>query len=565
MEIIIGILRIIGAVGLFIFGMKLMSDAIQRFAGKTMRDSVEKMVASTPRGILTGFLTTSLIQSSSAATVMIVSFCNAGIFKLRQAIALIMGANIGTTLTAWLFLVFGFSKIGVSGYLWPLLAIATPLLFVSSNKLKNTGSVVFGFCIMFLGLGQLKSIFQELDLDNNQEFLSYLQNFGSSGWLSIFLFIFIGTVFTVLVQSSTVAMGFTLAFCSSGLPLELGVALVLGENLGTTATANIAAIVANVHGKRAARAHTLFNLISIVWVLIFFNPMLLLVDKIISSSVYGSPLHSENTMAVAAALAFVHSFINILTTLICAGFTSKLAFLITKLTPSKTKKDEEFSLAYMQQGISNTHSLYVLEAIKQLNLYAVEISKQIQILSDLLLNPDPDNFQTLYNSLGENLESSKKLHAEITLFLQQIMQNDMSDSMSLKLKSMQKMMFEMEVVTHNIQSFASVLKNKNNEKVWFNSTIREYLKEIVQLLAKSNDLSMALLSKKTPSIQSLEIEKLEIEKERLFVSIKSIHISEMEEKSISIKSGVYFSELIFLSNTTANSLIEVSKSAIVIH
>jgi phosphate:Na+ symporter len=562
-DIFIDILKIIGIVGLFIFGMKIMSEGIQRLAGKAMRDSVERMVASTTRGILTGFFTTSLIQSSSAATVMIVSFVNAGIFKLRQAIALIMGANIGTTITAWLFLVFGFTKIGVSGYLWPLLAVATPMLFIGNNRVKNIGTVIFGFCIMFLGLGQLKLFFQALDLDNNREFLTYLQDLGSNGFWSILLFIFIGTVFTVLVQSSTVAMGFTLAFCSSGLPLELGAALVLGENLGTTATANIAALVANVHGKRAARAHTFFNLISIVWFLLFYTPILVLVDKVISATQFGSPLYSENTYAVAAALAFIHTFINIVTTLLCAGFTSKIAFFITKITPSKTKKDEEFSLAYMQQGISSTSTLYLFEAKKQLAQNAVEIRIQLEILSELLLNPDPDTFDSLFSKLNSHLIHTRKVHVEISTFLQKIAQNDLSDTMSHKLKALHKVIFEMESVAGNLQAFAKVVKSKNDEKVWFDSSVRENLKKIVALMRKANEVAYTSLSKENFIDSSHKIKELEEETTRIYKDIKANYIPKMESGEVSIKSGLFFSELIYLSHQTATSLIQISKSSAV--
>jgi phosphate:Na+ symporter len=562
MNIVYTILSIIGAVGLFIFGMKIMSEGIQRFAGKAMQSIVNKVASSTFKGILTGFLTTSLIQSSSAATVMIVSFANAGIFKLRQAISLIMGANIGTTVTAWLFLVFGFSKIGVSGYMWPLLAIATPLVFIRRNNLQLLGRVLFGFCIMFLGLGQLKLFFQALSLQENNEFLSFLYGLSEMGMVSILLFIFIGTVLTIIVQSSTVAMGFTLAFCSSGLPLELGIALVLGENLGTTSTANIAALVANIHGKRAARAHTLFNLISIAWFLIFYYPLVNLVDTVISWSNLGSPLQNSKPEALAAALAFTHTFVNITNTILTAPFIGKIEQFICKISKAKNQKDEEYNLSYMEQGITSTSGLYVLEAKKQLVMFAIMLRKMSEYVNQLIANPDPDLNEDLFVKLEHYEKVTHKVQEEVSTYLAKISANDLSESMALDLKTMLFVVNEMERCAIKFLEMSSIIKEKNTENIWFNSTQRESLKSLFILLDKALDLMYQKLKHSNTSSNESNHLQILTQISGQFKQYKADYLKEMTQANMHIKSGLFYYELLNLCDKISKHIGQISSRKI---
>jgi phosphate:Na+ symporter len=562
MNIVYTILSIIGAVGLFIFGMKVMSEGIQRFAGKAMQQIVNKVASSTFKGILTGFLTTSLIQSSSAATVMIVSFANAGIFKLRQAISLIMGANIGTTVTAWLFLVFGFSKIGVSGYMWPLLAIATPLVFIRRNNLQVLGRVLFGFCIMFLGLGQLKQFFQALSLQENNEFLLFLYGLSEMGMVSILLFIFIGTVLTIIVQSSTVAMGFTLAFCSSGLPLELGIALVLGENLGTTSTANIAALVANIHGKRAARAHTLFNLISIAWFLIFYYPLVNLVDTVISWSNLGSPLQNSKPEALAAALAFTHTFVNITNTILTAPFIGKIEQFVCKISKAKSQKDEEYNLSYMEQGITSTSGLYVLEAKKQLVMFAIMLRKMSEYVNQLIANPDPDLNEDLFTKLEHYEKVTHKVQEEVSTYLAKISANDLSDSMALELKSMLFVVNEMERCAIKFLEMSSIIKEKNKEKIWFNSQQREALKSLFILLDKALDLMYQQLKQAQAKPDLTKYLSLQEQINTQFKLHKSNYLNEITQTNMHVKSGLFYYELLNYCDKISKHIAHISSRKI---
>jgi phosphate:Na+ symporter len=546
-------LCIVGAVGLFIFGMKLMSEAIQRFAGKAMRRFVNNLISSPIAGVFTGFFTTSLIQSSSAATVMIVSFSHAGIFKLRQAISLIMGANIGTTITAWLFLVFGFSKIGVMAYVWPLLAIAAPLIFVKKQLLKNWGHVIFGFSIMFIGLGQLRVFFEDLELQNDPNFLLFINNLSEMRFISILMFVGVGTLLAVIVQSSTVAMGFTLAFCSSGLPLELGMALVIGENLGTTSTAMIAAIVANVHGKRAARAHSLFNLISVIWFLVLFSPMTFIVDMVIHHFTGQSPLDQPSPDTLAAALAFTHSFVNVINTLLTLPFIRQFEKLIIRITPPASNKDTEYTLSYMEQGITSTSVLYVLEAKKQIAHFTLLIQRLCEQIKQYINHPDPDS-NVVFDNLSQYQVTISKVQEDVSDYLTNINAHDLTNSLTERIKLSLKMVNELEKSATKFIEISYLLKDKNKEKVWFDPEQRQQLKAIFDILDQCIGEvyhNMKLFIEEKPCTYNASIyQNFDTTTHRYRMDF----IEQYESQKWPIRNGVYFLEIIQLCKRAAISL-----------
>ena len=279
---ILGALQLIGALGFFIYGMKIMSEGIQKIAGNKMRQFLGAMTSNRFAGVFTGFTTTALIQSSSATTVMIVSFVNAGLLTLRQSIGVIMGANIGTTITAWIITILGF-KIKMDVLALPIIAFGLPLMFSSNNKYKALSEFLIGFALLFLGLDALKGAVP--DISNNPEILHFLEEWTSMGILSTLLFVGIGTIVTVVVQSSSAAMALTLVLCADGIiPFEAAAAMVLGENIGTTITANLAAMVGNIHAKRTARAHLIFNLFGVIWMVVAFNGVTAGIDKYMVAS-----------------------------------------------------------------------------------------------------------------------------------------------------------------------------------------------------------------------------------------------------------------------------------------
>ncbi|HBN02609.1 MAG TPA: Na/Pi cotransporter, partial [Bacteroidetes bacterium] len=302
------IFKLIGALGLFIYGMMVMSDGIQKMAGARMQSILSSITSSRFKGIFTGFFTTSLIQSSSATTVMIVSFVNAGLLNLRQAIGVIMGANIGTTMTAWLLVIFGFSKFSLGDYVFPILAIGVPLLFVNRGSLKNLGEFLVGFSLLFLGLSGMKDAVEGLNLADNEGFRSMIAFLAAQGFFGIIVLVMVGTLVTVVVQSSSAAMALTLSLCGTmGLPFEMAAAIVLGENIGTTITANLAALVGNVHAKRAARAHFIFNIFGVVWMLLVFHWFTKGIGMLMENTRWGSPFAGANDESIRYSLSAFHT------------------------------------------------------------------------------------------------------------------------------------------------------------------------------------------------------------------------------------------------------------------
>ena len=307
---IIEFLTLIGALGFFIYGMKVMSDGIQKVAGSKMRSILSKMTSTRFLGITTGFILTALLQSSSATTVMIVSFVNAGLLSLVESIGVIMGANIGTTITAWLISLLGF-KVKISSIALPIIAIGFPMMFSSKSNIKAWAEVLIGFALLFMGLDALKGSVP--NLKENTEFLAFLSNYANMGILSTIIFIGVGTILTLVVQSSSAAMALTLVMCYEGyIPFELAAAMVLGENIGTTITANLAALVGNVHAKRAARAHFIFNIFGVIWMIFALQFFIRIIDSYMMSNMDLSPLNSVGeSIAVPIGLSIFHTTFNI--------------------------------------------------------------------------------------------------------------------------------------------------------------------------------------------------------------------------------------------------------------
>ena len=332
-------LTLVGALGFFIFGMKIMSEGIQKVAGSRMRQILGAMTRNRFAGVATGFLITGLVQSSSATTVMVVSFVNAGLLTLVESIGVIMGANIGTTITAWLIAIVGF-KVKISALSLPIIAIGFPFLFMSSNRAKAWGETLVGFALLFLGLEALKTAVP--DLRSNPEVLEFLTNFTGYGVLSTISFILIGTVITVVVQSSSAAMALTLVAANSGwIPFEMAAAMVLGENIGTTITANLAALIGNVHAKRAARAHFVFNIFGVIWMILAFPYFLEGINYYMQTTQGVSPLSPGMYASIPIALSIFHTTFNIINVLALIGFVPLIERLVKKMVPSKGE-DEEF-------------------------------------------------------------------------------------------------------------------------------------------------------------------------------------------------------------------------------
>ncbi|MBT8393676.1 MAG: Na/Pi symporter, partial [Bacteroidia bacterium] len=331
------ILQLIGALGVFLFGMKVMSDALLNLAGNKMRSILATMTSNRVLGITTGFLITSIIQSSSATTLMVVGFSNAGLLTLAEAISVIMGANIGTTITAWLITILGF-KVSMSAIALPLVGFGFAITFAKKENLKNWGNFLIGFALIFIGIQFLKEAMP--DIKNNPEILSFLSKYTDLGYGSILLFLLLGTILTVVIQSSSATMALTLVMCAQGwIPFEMAAAMVLGENVGTTITANLAAIVANFQAKRTARAHLIFNLLGVLWMLILFYPFLKFVSWL--SQQLGSQSPYIEAAAIPVAISLFHTTFNIINTFLLVWFVKPIAKLVEKVVPERLMPEKE--------------------------------------------------------------------------------------------------------------------------------------------------------------------------------------------------------------------------------
>ena len=346
------ILTLVGSLGFFIYGMKIMSEGIQKLAGAKMRNVLGAITNNKFAGILTGFFTTSVIQSSSATTVMIVSFVNAGLLTLRQAIGVIMGANIGTTVTAFLVLGLGFGKLSLATYSLPLIALGLPLIFFKRDNLSSLGDFIIGFALLFMGLEALKSSVPSFDQGG---FYNIIEPLTNHGIFSVIIFVFVGTIVTILVQSSSAAMALTLVMCTKGLPFEFAAAIVLGENIGTTITANIAAIIGNIYAKRAALAHLIFNLIGVLWMLVFFYFFTENIEYIVKTNSEWFPFDTSSGETIEGStiqwsLALFHLTFNILNTLFLVWFIKNIENAVVKVISSKADDDEIFQLKYFSNS-----------------------------------------------------------------------------------------------------------------------------------------------------------------------------------------------------------------------
>ncbi len=408
------LLTLLGSLGFFIYGMKIMSESIQRVAGSKMREILSAMTSNRFKGVLTGFVITSLVQSSSATTVLVVSFVNAGLLSLIEAIGVIMGANIGTTVTAWLISIIGF-KVKISAYALPIIAVGFPLIFFNRDKLKSWGEVLIGFALLFLGLEFLKDAVP--NLQNNPQILEFLANYTDLGFISTIIFVIIGTLITVVVQSSSASMALTLVMANNGwIPFELAAAMVLGENIGTTITANLAALVANFHAKRAAFAHFIFNVFGVVWIIAVLHPVLLLISSVMMS--FGSADPFTNPESIPISLSVFHSAFNITNTLLLVWFCPLIAKVAIRFV--KSKEEENTGLQYINAGMLSTAELSIEQAKKEIVRFGQMIREMSKFFGQLLDATKAKKQKKLLKKIQKYEVLTDTLEDEISSYLLQI-------------------------------------------------------------------------------------------------------------------------------------------------
>lgn len=551
------ILKLIGALGFFIYGMKVMSESIQKVAGDRLRSIMGLITSNRVSGVLTGFFATAIIQSSSATTVMVVSFVNAGILKLKQAIGVIMGANIGTTVTTVLILVLGLSKFSISSYALPIIAIGFPMLFSKKAELKYWGEFMIGFALLFMGLSELKHAVP--DLKNNPEILEWVSVLHDLGFVAILIAVVIGTLLTVAVQSSSAAMAITLIMCNNGwIPFDIAAAIVLGENIGTTITANLAALVGNVHAKRAARAHLLFNLMGVTWMLLVFNLYIGGIDSIMSSTDHGSPM--TNTLDVSWGLTYFHISFNLINTFIMIWFIPQIEKMVVKFVPIKDEEDSEFHLEFIGTNLMRTAELSLLEAKKEVISFGKLIKKMHGFSVELLDSDSEKKVSKLLKKIEKYEQRTDDLEMEIGDYLVKVSEGRLSSSSSQEIRALLSIASDLERVADIIMRMSKDASKKIKDKVQLGDEEKQNLTKIYALVGRSIEIMQENLKKDISDVTLEGARGIEDEINAMTKSLNKAHLKKIEEKDYNIKTGIAYRDLIFSCEKVGDHVINVTEN-----
>ncbi len=477
------IIQILGALAFFIFGMKMMSEGIQRAAGSQLRGFLGNMTKNRVLGVLTGFLITALVQSSSATTVMTVSFVNAGLLSLMESAGVMMGANIGTTITGWLVSVLGF-KIKLSAYSIPLFAIGVPMLFMNKGKVKYWGEFIVGFAILFLGLSALKDAVP--DIKHNPEVLEWLKSFSNHGIWSRLFFVFVGTVLTIVVQSSSAAMAITLTMCAQGwLPFDVAAAMILGENIGTTITAELASIVGNTAAKRSARIHSLFNVIGVSWMVILLPFFLPILSTFMMSIGFDDPTSKEG---MAMGLSAFHTSFNMINVLIMISFVPWLVKVATRTVKEKLDEDEINSKLQFISGSIITPELATIELQKETAHFGQVTGKMNEFLEALLKETDEKKRRKLQKKLAKYENITDNMEIEITEYITKLADKEITQETSIRLRTYMNIANDLERIGDIYFQIAKNIEAKNEKKIYFLPEQRENLLAMIKLVGEGFDV-----------------------------------------------------------------------------
>ena len=568
---ILQIFTLLGALGMFLYGMNLMSSGLQKAAGDRLRGLLSAMTSNPFKGVLTGLGITSVIQSSSATTVMVVSFVNAGLLTLAQAIGVIMGANIGTTVTAWLVSWLGF-KADISILAVPLMLLGFIFSNSKKNQRQNIGELIVGFCLLFLGLSFMKESVP--DLNETPQVLEFVRSWAGHGFGSVLIFLAFGTVLTLVLQSSSATMAITLIMLSMGfIPFDMACAMVLGENIGTTITANIAASVGNTQAKRAAMSHTIFNVFGVIWALIFFKPFLALVGKIIEA-LFGLPnpaaegfaVSGQNTPDATAALyglSMLHTLFNTINTLIlvwCVRFIEKAVIWIIKAP--KNNDSEAFRLKYISAGPLATPELAADQAFDEI-IHFAQISKNgLSYTKAAIKENDPDRFEELRGKLVKYEEISDRIEYEIASFLNAVSAGDISEETSKRIKSMYKIIGELESLGDSGESISRILSRRNIHKKTFDQDTVKKLEDMAAAVENAYDAMIANLNSAHKG-QLAEISNAYNAEDRinnLRNYLRDSEIEEIESSRKNYQTSVYYMDVVSEFEKMGDFIINISQT-----
>ena len=556
-------LKLIGALGFFLYGMKLMSEALQKVAGDKMRSILQTMTSNKYMGVITGVAITAIIQSSSATTVMVVSFVNAGLLTLSESIGVIMGANIGTTVTAWLISLLGF-KVDINAFALPLIGISLFFIFSKNRKKNSWGELIIGFAIIFMGLGFLKDSVP--DINSNPEILQFFVRYSSYGYWSVFIFLLVGTVMTMLIQSSSAAMALTLVMCYNGwINFEMAAGMVMGQNIGTTITANLAAMVANTTAKQAARAHLIFNLIGVFIAMIFFHPFTKLINWIceliglmVPMGKIGQTIEQTNE-AIPIALSIFHTVFNILNTLILIWFVPQLTRLVKWIIPSREEDDEIFKLNYINTPLVSVDEIAMIQAKKEIGVY-IERTIKMYDLTKQLFNEElkSGKHDKLVAKINKYEEIADKIEEEIANFLAKVSTADISPNTSEGTNEMLKLVSRIESLNDACFNISKLMDIKRNKKMKFSN---EMISRLEQLLSQIDQIVKFLpeeINKKNAKIDIENLRKQRDEIDNYIEKLNLLHLKDIKKGVYKYKMGIIYcdvySELELIGNHAYHSL-----------
>ena len=588
MDTILNVLSVLGGLAMFLYGMALMSEGLQKSAGDRLRSFMAKMTSNGFKRILTGTAVTALVQSSSATTIMVVSFVNAGLLTLGNAIGVIMGANIGTTLTAWVTSL-GFS-VNIALFAVPMMAFGFVMHSSKKSTMKNIGQFLMGFAVMYVGLTFMKDCANAV-IGPEGQYAAQMQTFFGSingfGFGSVMLFLFAGAILTIVLQASSATMAITMLLAASGLiDFKLAVAMVLGENIGTTITANIAAAVANTSAKRAARAHTIFNIVGVIWVLILFSPIVALICKIMTALGWADPMTvdmaglneaykaSIGTVGEAAAeadflaaknamlygIAMLHTLFNVTNTLVLIWFTPLIEKAVVWLVKEPKGETEVFRLKYISGGPLSTAELSLNEAQQEIVHFAEICRNGFGYIREAINENDPDKFDKLNDKLIKYEEITDRIEFEIATYLNDVSKNEISEEAKERIKAMYKIIGEMESLGDSGESIGRILKRKNVHGKAFDKALLDRLNKMMDLVQKGYDVMVENL--KNDNLKDItNAENCEYNINECRNHMREEHIVNIENNSYNYLTGVYYVDVLSELEKIGDFLINISQAA----
>ncbi len=582
-------LTLVGSLGLFLYGMKIMSEGLQKVAGNKLRSLLATMTKNRFAGVLTGLFITALIQSSSATTVMVVSFVNAGLLTLLQSITVIMGANIGTTVTAWIISLFGF-KVSIAAFSIPLIALSIPFIFSAKSKRKSIGEFILGFAFLFMGLEMLKNSVP--DLKSNPEMLEFLTQYTQSGFGSVLIFLAIGSILTVVVQSSSATVAITLVMVSKGwISYDLGAAMVLGENIGTTITANIAAIPANVSAKRAALAHTTFNVFGVVWMLFLFYPFINMITWLVTEFGPGDPTQlthfttgldahtldlinsdskSLNTeqlalqqqlqnyqIATSYGLSLFHTMFNLINTFIMIWFTQIIAKIVTFVVKKKAT-DEEFQLQYISTGMLSTSELSILQAWKELKVYAERTERMFKITRELYYEQNENEFVKKFSRIEKYESISDRMEVEIARYLTKVTDGRLSEESKHQIQTMLRVVSEIESVSDGCFNIGRTIVRKRDNKAVYTKEMDANIDLMMNLVEGAiHQMKEAMENNHVSNDEFNRSVNIEAEINNFRNQLKLQNISDVKDNKYDYQASVTYMDIIVECEKTGDYIINV--------